>query len=238
MFVPYSEFQIPAGVTSVIGSGGKTSFLRYFAEKLNGSVILTTSTHMFPFPDLPLVKSSTGDTGSGLIRDGLRGAVSQNRIACLGAPLPSGKLAAPCGITFEELEELADYVLIEADGSKGRPLKAHRSFEPVIPPCSRLTVCLIGASGIGRLPSEACHCPELFLSLSGGDPEETVRADQIARVINKENLADCCFVNQIDTLPDSHAAVQLCELIRVNAYAGSLKQGLFLEAQAKPGAKP
>ena len=131
-----------------------------------------------------------------------------------------------------------DYVLIEADGSKGRPLKAHRSFEPVIPPCSRLTVCLIGASGIGRLPSEACHCPELFLSLSGGDPEETVRADQIARVINKENLADCCFVNQIDTLPDSHAAVQLCELIRVNAYAGSLKQGLFLEAQAKPGAKP
>ena len=237
MYAPFNEFQIPTGVTSVIGSGGKTSFLRYFAEKLNGSVILTTSTHMFPFPDLPLVKSGS-DTEIGLIRDGLRRAVSQNRIACLGAPLPSGKLAAPCGITFEELEELADYVLIEADGSKGRPLKAHRSFEPVIPPCSRLTVCLIGASGIGRLPSEACHCPELFLSLSGGDPEETVRADQIARVINKENLADCCFVNQIDTLPDSHAAVQLCELIRVNAYAGSLKQGLFLEAQAKPGAKP
>ena len=233
MYIPFSEFQIPAGVTSVIGSGGKTSFLRYFAEQLNGSVILTTSTHMFPFSEMPLV-SAGSNADRHLIRDRLRRAVSQSRIACLGAPLPSGKLAAPCGISFEELGELADYVLIEADGSKGRPLKAHRSFEPVIPPCSRLTVCLIGASGIGALPSEACHCPELFLSLSGGNPEEAVRADQIAQVINKENLADCCFVNQIDTLPDSRAAVQLCELIRVKAYAGSLKHGFFLEAPAPP----
>ena len=46
MYAPFNEFQIPTGVTSVIGSGGKTSFLRYFAEKLNGSVILTTSTHL------------------------------------------------------------------------------------------------------------------------------------------------------------------------------------------------
>jgi probable selenium-dependent hydroxylase accessory protein YqeC len=232
MYVPFSEFQIPKGVTSVIGSGGKSSFLKYFAEKLNGSVILTPSTHMLPFPGIPLVKADS-EADSHLILGELRSAISRSKIACLGAPHPSGALFAPCGITFRELEELADYVLIEADGSKNKPLKAHRPFEPIIPPCSKLTVCLIGASGIGKLPSEACHCPDLFLSLSGGDPEEAVRADQVARVINKEKLADCCFVNQVDILPDPRAAVQLCELIHVRAFAGALRQGLFLETQEK-----
>ena len=38
MYAPFNEFQIPTGVTSVIGSGGKTSFLgrapaRGFAEQ-------------------------------------------------------------------------------------------------------------------------------------------------------------------------------------------------------------
>jgi probable selenium-dependent hydroxylase accessory protein YqeC len=185
---------------------------------------------MLPFPGIPLIRAGS-EADSHFIRNELRHAISTDRIACLGAPHPSGALFAPYGITFKELEELADYVLIEADGSKNMPLKAHRPFEPVIPPCSKLTVCLIGVSGIGRLPYEACHCPDLFLTLSGGRPEETVRAEHVARVINKEKLADCCFVNQVDTLPDPRAAVQLCEMIRVKAFAGSLKHNLFLQTQ-------
>ena len=35
------------GVTAVIGSGGKATLLRILAEELSGTVILTTSTHIF-----------------------------------------------------------------------------------------------------------------------------------------------------------------------------------------------
>ncbi len=46
---------IPSGVVSVMGSGGKTTLLSVLAQELSGSVILCTTTHMFPFPQYPLL---------------------------------------------------------------------------------------------------------------------------------------------------------------------------------------
>ena len=116
----------------------------------------------------------------------------------------------------------ADHVLVEADGSAGRPLKAHRPWEPVIPPCSEKTVCLVGASGLGRPVSEACHCPELFASLAGISLDTPVSEEHIAAVLNREALADCYLVNQADTLPDPESAVRLCGLIDRDAFTCSL----------------
>ena len=55
MYRPFDAFQPTGKCISVIGSGGKTSFLRYLSKRLPGTVILTTSTHIFPFPEFPLV---------------------------------------------------------------------------------------------------------------------------------------------------------------------------------------
>ena len=225
MYRPFDRFQIEGKCISVIGSGGKTTFLRWLSGRLPGTVILTTSTHIFPFPGIPLVETS--DAGSPENRDRilreLRSALSRSRVVCLGKAEPSGKLAdsSPV-IPFEDLLSVADYVLVEADGAAGRPLKAHRPWEPVIPACSDLTVCLAGASGIGKPVFEACHCPELFASLAGIRPDQVVTEAHIATVLNWENLADCYLVNQVDTLPDPEAAVRLCSLIRKDAYPCSL----------------
>ena len=226
MYRPFEAFRITAKCVSVIGSGGKTTLLRYLSGRLPGSVILTTSTHIFPFPGIPLVDSGSENAPGNrerVLRE-IRSALARSRVVCLGQRLPSGKLASPASvIPFEDLLPETDYLLVEADGAAGRPLKAHRPWEPVIPECSGLTVCVAGASGFGRPASDACHCPELFCALAGTAPDRPVEPEHVAAVLNREGLADCYLVNQADTLPDPEAARRLCELLSKDAYIVSLQ---------------
>ena len=213
MFRPFEDFLPAARCVSVIGSGGKTTLLRHLSEKTGGTVILTTSTHIYPFPGVPLAASGSLDE--------VRSTLAEHRVVCVGRREPSGKLSAP-EIPFEDLLSVADRVLIEADGAAGRPLKAHRPWEPVIPACTDQTVCVVGASGLGKPASEVCHCPERFCALAGTTPEDRVEIEHVARVLKRENLADWCLINQIDTLPDLAVARRLCDMITVDAFAGSL----------------
>ena len=221
MFKPFEQFHPAEKCISAIGSGGKTSFLRWLSGRLSGTVILTTSTHIWPFPDIPLIDTVSGSRQEAL--SALRAALSRSRVVCLGKSESSGKLADPSSVLpFEALCSEADHVLVEADGAAGLPLKAHRPWEPVIPACSDLTVCLAGASGLDRPVSEACHCPELFAGLAGITPDTPVAENHIAAVLNREALADCYLVNQADVLPDPERARLLCGLIAGDAYPCSL----------------
>ena len=208
MYRPFRDFESRGRLISVIGSGGKTTLLRYLSRRLTGTVILTTSTRIYPFPEIPLVTVDSERV--------LRTTLAENRVVCLGTPLENGKLTAPA-LGFEALKDMADHVLVEADGAAGHPLKAHRPWEPVIPACSDLTVCVVGASGLDQPASRVCHCPELFCELAGIAPYEPVGEAHIAAILNRENLSDWVLVNQTDALADPARAWRLCELIAVNA---------------------
>ena len=221
MYRPFEAFTLSGKLISVIGSGGKTTFLRFLSARLPGTVILTTSTHIWPFPDIPLIDAASSGREQALSE--IRSALSRGRIVCVGKPEPSGKLADPSAVVpFEDLLNEADHIIVEADGAAGRPLKAHRPWEPVIPSCTDLTVCLAGASGLGKPVSGACHCPDLFASLAGITPDTPVTADHAAAVLNREALADCYLVNQIDALPDPAEALRLCDLINGPAFPCNL----------------
>ena len=221
MYRPFDEFTPAAKCVSVIGSGGKTTLLRRLSERLSGTVILTTSTHIRPFQGIPLVDVSPGNAEQALCA--LRSALSRSRVVCVGKAEVSGKLASPAEvIPYETLLAEADHLLVEADGSAGLPLKAHRPREPVIPACSGLTVCLVGASGLGKPVSEACHCPDLFAALAGIAPDRIAEPEHVAAVLNRENLADCYLINQSDVLPDPEPILRLCGLITKDAFPCSL----------------
>jgi probable selenium-dependent hydroxylase accessory protein YqeC len=222
MFCSFDQFVIPGGIISVIGSGGKTSFLRYLSETLPGTVLLAASTHIYPFRGIPLLETNE-ETDLETVRALLR----ENRLLCLGTPAENGKLTAPAG-SFSALSRIADRVLVEADGSRCRPLKAHRSFEPVIPEGSALTVCIAGLSGLGQPVFDACHCPELFARLTGTNTDALVTPEMIARVLNAEDLADVYFINQTDLSGGKDAARKIADLIHKPVFAGSLKEKKFL----------
>lgn len=184
----YERLNIGPGVTSVIGSGGKSSLLSALARELPGSVVLTTTTHIRPFSGIPLVTSGSADE--------VRAVLAASRAVCVGAPAEQGKLAAPA-IALERLAALADYVLVEADGSRGLPLKAHAAWEPVVDACSQRTVLVVGARGIGRPVREAAHRPERFCALAGCGPDDLATPERIARVIAAEALADAVLISQL-----------------------------------------
>ena len=206
------------GVTSVIGSGGKTSLLAALARELSSTVVLTTTTHILPFAGVPLVTSD--DAGD------VVAALAGSRVVCVGSRSEkNGKLAAP-RLDMGVLAELADHVLVEADGSRRLPLKAHAPWEPVIPACSERTVLALGASGLDHPVREVVHRPERFCELAGCAPDDPATPELVARAANAEALADIALVNQADVAPD--AARELAGLLAVPAVCASLRDGVLL----------
>ncbi len=209
------------GVTAVIGSGGKTSLLRFLGEELSragGRVLLCTTTKIRPFPGLPWLP---GDD----LR-ALETAAEKHSLLCAGAPLGTGKLTAP-EIPMAELERFFDYVLVEADGAAGRPLKAHAPWEPVIPPEARLTVCVVGLGGLGLPIAETVHRPEIFAALAETEPKEPVAPELAAQVLLKEGLGQRYFLNQADTPERWEWGRRLSDALGCPAVIGALQKGVF-----------
>lgn len=184
---------IPRGITSVIGGGGKTTLLSVLARELAGggaTVALTTSTHFLPFEGMPAL-SGPGEWDA-----------AASPVACFASPTREGKLTVPaCGIPA--LAEAADYVLVEADGSKRLPLKAHAEWEPAVPKSSEWCVLVLGGSGFGRPVSEAVHRPELFCELAGCEGDADATPKLVAAAIAAETASgriapDVVVVNQAE----------------------------------------
>lgn len=214
------------GVTAVIGGGGKTTLLRTLGEELAAAghtVLLCTTTKIYPFPEL-LNLEDPGEAE-------LAAALERRRLVCAGTPVPgTGKLTAPSP-PMAHLAALADYVLAEADGSAGRPLKAHAPHEPVVPPESKLVVCMMGASGFGKPVREAVHRSERFQALTGLGPEEPVTPEAAAEALRMEVPAAWppvrVFVNQAEDAAAMAAARRLAELLPWPVLAGSLRKGEY-----------
>lgn len=218
---------VKPGVTAVIGSGGKTTLLATLAELLTAqvqggaraSVVLATSTRMLPFPELPLY---TGDN-AGELADLLRA----HPVVCVGTPAEQGKLAASA-LPLSALAQLADYVLVEADGSKRLPLKAHAAHEPAVPREAQVVVNVVGASGFGAAVRKAAHRPELFCARAGCAACDPATAPQVARVIRAEQEAGLLprslrvLVNQVDSEKRLAEAVALRRALGEPVLAASL----------------
>lgn len=213
----YPLLGIERGVTAVIGSGGKSTLLHTLAQELRGRVLLCTSTHFMAYPDLPTVTEPTIEK--------LRQALDENRVVCAGRVTSHGKLT-DCGLPYEMLAELADYVLVEADGSRRLPLKAHADFEPVIPENSRQVICVAGLSGLHRTVRETVHRPEIFCPLTGCTPEDKVTAELVAKGLTRENLADTYYLNHVESnsaLQDAKIIASVLKKQGVRVVCGSMR---------------
>ena len=157
--------EIGPGLTALIGGGGKTTLMYHLASELRqqGTVLVCTTTKIWPPAHLRVC------TEEGTLREELR----RRGIACAGMPAEQGKLTAPA---IDGWETMADFVLVEADGSAGRPFKAHADWEPVLPEERQATVLVMGADGFGKPISRMAHRPELYARLAGAARRSRDRA--------------------------------------------------------------
>ncbi len=168
--------QIPAGLTAIIGGGGKSTLLLRLGRELAAGhkTLLCTSTHMLAPLGVPLCGEP--EQAARLLQSA--------PLVCFGARGEDGKLNQ--GAPMEALLSLAEYVLCEADGSKGLPLKAHAAHEPNVPRETKRLVYVAGLDGVGKTVAEAAHRPALYAALLGVGEGHVVTPADVANAILAE----------------------------------------------------
>lgn len=171
---------------ALVGSGGKTTTLFQAAHQLEPPVLVTATTHLghnqFDQADRSLIVHSIADVET------LRGQVASG-VSLLTGPVGVDERSA--GLSEESLEavhRLADEaklpVLIEADGSRQKPVKAPAAHEPVIPAWANMVGVVVGLSGLGKpLTAEWAHRPEIISELTGLQPGELMTTQILASLL-------------------------------------------------------
>jgi len=213
---------IEPGLTAIIGGGGKTTLMYTLAEELksSGTVLICTTTGILRPLFIPVL------TGAHMAE--LSDEFNRSPVVCAGTDAGDGKLKAP-SLPVESLSQVARFVLVEADGSRGLPMKAHSACEPVIPAGASQTILVIGASGFGRTIRETAHRPELYARLAYAEEDAIITPELVARVALGENLHHRVFISQVDSAHSLAVAKELMQLLRCPVCAGSLHKKQYFQ---------
>ena len=208
-----------ARLISLCGAGGKTTLMFSLAREFVAAgerVLVTTTTKI------------ARDEAEGRLSFAATSAEQVLRNACQLLP-ESGPERAGLVIAYSEVstdgckligfapelvDELAqagrfDRILVEADGSARKPLKAPAAHEPVIPSATHAIIIVAGINGLGQpLSEDSLFRANIWSRLSGLALGAPVNAESLARnVIHPDGLArggpakahTTLFLNQADT---------------------------------------
>jgi probable selenium-dependent hydroxylase accessory protein YqeC len=164
---------------SFVGAGGKTSLAEYLATEALAKgmrVALTTTTKIWAKEPYVALKGGPRQRGRG------------GRLVRVGKSVENGKLT---GLDEDELAALGaefDIVLIEADGSKGMPLKYPADFEPVIPSFTDRIVVVAGLDGLSGLIAGKVFRWELLSKKTGLTGEMPVDGEIFLRLFGPDGM--------------------------------------------------
>lgn len=184
-------------IVAVVGSGGKTTYIneqagRYVAE--GKRVLVTTTTHMYATADT-LFTNDAGEIGACLQAKGYCMA-GQQADAQMPASAPDAldvkckdtegvKIRALSAEVLAEAAQCADVVLVEADGSKRKPVKYPAPHEPVIPAGTDQIVIVMGFFALGQTIAEACHRQELVCRCLGALPDHRLTEEDLEKLVEE-----------------------------------------------------
>lgn len=174
-------------LVSLVGGGGKSTLLFGLGEELAGArrrVVLTTTTKMgrFQVIDSSNFCGSLAEVGDAL---GKPGPV----VLMTGGD--DHKVTGPAPDDVDELFRRpdVDFVIVEADGAHGKPLKAPAGHEPVVAGLTTTLVIAMGIDAVGRRLDDAAHRVEQAMHFSGRPADHILTPEDCARVIAHESGA-------------------------------------------------
>jgi probable selenium-dependent hydroxylase accessory protein YqeC len=178
-------------VVAVVGAGGKTTLVYRMASEARAAgltVLVTTTTHMGAMDEEVtgpvLVDGESADMlvalGEALAREG--------RATLLGRRVRPDKLEGVSPARVDLLAALADLVLVEADGARGRSLKLPAAHEPVIPASTTVVVVVCALDALGQpLDEDRVHRVELVRAATGVEAGEAVDEDCLAAALRHQD---------------------------------------------------
>lgn len=243
-FAPFafgSADRARGALLAILGSGGKSGLRDRLGRELareGFNVILTDITRSAP---------PTGGEVLLLERDGLRAVREElqrrSPVYVLGR---EGQGSSLLGVEERELPALAkwaDAVLVEADGARRRPIKAHNERDPVVPGVATHALVIVGADAVGAtLQSGRIHRPELFARTWGLAPGEELTAAQAAEVVTSERgyagklragVRTAFLVNRGDLFAEEaqELAEQIARRTSCNVAWGSVAEGWHVKVR-------
>ena len=201
------------GLISIIGAGGKTSLMFRLAKELADSgkkVLTTTTTKMF----MPLPAQSPFTIIDSSIEDIIKKSASRlKRFLHFSAGQKydpeTGKLQ---GFALDSIDQLwqaglFDWIIVEADGARQKPLKATASHEPVVPKVTTHLILVTGLDALGKPFNETM--------------DEKSMAACIAIEIKKAGdlchpLSNFVFLNKADNPDKISAGQKIAERVQTN----------------------
>ncbi len=227
---------------ALTGAGGKTTALFQLARQFTGPVLLAASTHLS-------VEQARQADRHWMVADAGEIRRRETELLQPGSTLITGPVGADerhYGASPEALDALYAAaeryhlpLIIEADGSRRRPVKAPAEHEPLIPAWVDMVAVVAGLSALGQPLNETwVHRPERFSALSEIDAGNPIMVDGLARVLShaQGGLKDIptsarriALLNQVDTPALETAAGELAGLLR-GAYHAVLCAALGRES--------
>lgn len=188
-----------AKLISVIGGGGKTTLVNFLVNQFSkiGPTLLTSTTAMFRPSGMPVDFGVITSVG--------------NPIALFLEQIREDKLK---GIPPEEVDALKQQgrfssVIVEADGSKGLPLKSYEAHEPPIPSLSDVVFLVIGLDGFYQPIENVVHRPDVYRRLSEAAEDVVTVENYLKHFLHPEGSLKNCpdvpivvVLNRVDTLTD------------------------------------
>jgi probable selenium-dependent hydroxylase accessory protein YqeC len=234
---------------ALVGGGGKTRLMFVLAEELRQDkkrVITSTTTKIWH-------RQVSDSTYVGFVqshptwRDELREVLKTHGHGFLGhSLLESGKVQGINASLADELyqDKEVDYLIVEADGSAGRPVKAPAEYEPVIPGSATKAVGMLGLEALGQaLHPEIVFRIDLFGKLTGLTVGEQLTPSVLCNLfLHPEGLFKgtpisakrVAFLNKLDLLSDEQGARNLADLILGDkdsqvdqVVIGSIKESIY-----------
>ncbi|SDL10716.1 selenium cofactor biosynthesis protein YqeC [Natronincola ferrireducens] len=174
-------------VISFVGGGGKTTTMFKLAEELREAgkkVLVTTTTAIFcPHKGIYDYFSLTNNEHPLKVLKKTKDA----NIYILGREITQeNKLLGlqPEDVTMLYEEKEFDYILVEADGSKRKPIKAPADHEPVIPSNTAKTIGIIGLDALNKpINNDWVHREKLFSELTGKAIGDRIDIKTIVKLI-------------------------------------------------------
>ncbi|MFW5709003.1 MAG: selenium cofactor biosynthesis protein YqeC, partial [Chloroflexota bacterium] len=181
---------VPGDVVAFIGAGGKTSTMINLGHELadRGWRVLATTTTTIDADQLDLLPRALPPDASA---DAISLALSEDRFVFLYDTIKGGAVYGPEPAQVSRLMDAvdSDVMLIEADASYGKPIKAPRTGEPVIPPETSLVVPVVSLAALG-LPLDDTHVYNAgaIIQRYGFPQGNRIKSPWIAQILRDETL--------------------------------------------------